>query len=228
MAARDPPHREPRTAQRPEAPEHPDGVGRAARMEPAARPDQRTRHDAVRLDECDQRGLHSSDKVVQCRPSEPRRTLPGSWSADARAITTRSSPASRSWFSRKLSRTSRFRRFRRFARRTRFFATASPSRAGPAPRARASTEKYRSEERTGSPNTRWKSCLARSRRSPPNDRSRSSVSRSRGEARPTLGPPRLDDPPPRARAHLGAESATAFRTADAGLKRSLHSVWAAM
>lgn len=195
-------------------------------MEPAARSEERTRHHAVRPDEDDQRGLHSSDNAVQCPPSEPRRTVPGSRSAGARAITTRSNPASRAWFSRKLSRTSRFRRLRRFARRTRFFATASPSRAGPAAwaRARARTEKYRSLERTGASNTRRKSCFVRSRRSRPNERSRSSVSRSRSEARPALGPPRPDDPPTRARAHPGAEPATAFRAANAGLKGSLHLV----
>lgn len=194
-------------------------------MEPATWPDERTHRDTVRLDEDDQPSLHSSDNIVQCRSREPRRTVPGSRSAAARAITTRSSPASRFWFSRKLSRTNRFRRLRRFARRTRFFATAIPSRAGPALRARPRTEKCRSDERTGSSNTRWKSRLVRSRRSPPNDRSRSSVSRSGREARPPLGSPRLDDPPPRARAHPGAETATALRTANARLKRSLHSMW---
>ena len=212
------------------APERADRVLRTARMEPAARPEERAHRDAVRLDEDDQRCLHASDNVFQCFSSEPRRTVPVSRSAVARATTTRSSPASRSWFSRKLSRTSRFKRLRRFARRTRFFATAIPSRAGPALRARARTEKFRSDERTGSSNTRWKSCRVRSRRSPPNERSRSSVRRSGREARPALGSPRLDDPPPRARAHLGAEATTAFRTANAWLKRSLHpvrtTVWA--
>ena len=227
MAARDAPHGEPRAAQRPVVPERPDGVRRTARMEPAARADERTHHVPVRLDEGNQRGLHCSENMVQCCSSEPRRTVPGSRSAVARATTTRSSPASRFWFSRKLSRTSRFTRLRRFARRMRFFATAIPSRAGPALRARARTEKYRSDERTGSSNTRWKSCLVRSRRSPPNDRSCASVSvsRSRREANPPLGSPRLDDPPPRTRAHLCAETAATLRTANAGLKRSLHSVW---
>ena len=212
------------------APERADRVLRTARMEPAARPEERAHRDAVRHDEDDQRCLHASDNVFQCFSSEPRRTVPVSRSAVARATTTKSSPASRSWFSRKLSRTSRFKRLRRFARRTRFFATAIPSRAGPALRARARTEKFRSDERTGSSNTRWKSCRVRSRRSPPNERSRSSVRRSGREARPALGSPRLDDPPPRARAHLGAEATTAFRTANAWLKRSLHpvrtTVWA--
>ena len=224
MAARDSPGGEPRPAERPESAERVEGILRAARIEPAARPDERTHHVPVRLDKSDQRDLHRSASIVQCRSSEPRRTAPAAWSAVARATTTRSSPESRSWFSRKHSRTSRFRRLRRFARRTRFFATAIPSRAGPALRARARTEKYRSDERTGSSNTRWKSCLVRSRRSLPNERSRASVSGSRRQARPALGPPRLDDPPPRARTHLGAESAAAFRAADARLKRSLHSV----
>ena len=131
---------------------------------------------------------------------------------------------SRFWFSRKLSRTSRFRRLRRFDRRTRFFATASPRRAAPVLRARARTEKYRSDERTGSSNTRRKSRFARSRRSRPNERSRSRVRSSRSQARPALGPPCLDDPPPRAGTHLGAESAAAFRTANARLKRPFHSM----
>ena len=224
MAACESPCGEPRPVQRAEALERPDGVLRTSRMEPAVRPDQRADHDSVHLDERDQRGLHSFASIVQCRSSEPRRTTPGSRSAVARATTTRSNPASRFWFSRKLSRTSRFRRLRRFDRRTRFFATASPRRAAPVLRARARTEKYRSDERTGFSNTRRKSRFARSRRSRPNERSRSRVRRSSSQARPALGPPCLDDPPPRAGTHLGAESAAALRTANARLKRPFHSI----
>ena len=228
VATGDPPPREPGAAKRAEAADRPDRILRTGRMEPAARTDQRTHREAVHLDDGDQRGLHSSASVVQCRSSALRSTARCSWSAAARATTTKSNPASRFWFSRKLSRTSRFRRLRRFARRTRFFATASPRRAWPALRTRARTEKYRPDERTGASNTRRKSRVVRRRRSRPNERSRARVRGSRRQAHPALGAPRLEDPPPRAGAHLGTEAAAAFRTANAGLKRSLHSVWASV
>ena len=227
VATREAPHGEPRPPQRPEAPKRRDRVPRAGGMEPATRADQRAYPDAVDPDEGDQCGSHSFAGPIecfrQCFCNETRRIEPGSRSAGAWATTTKSMPASRYRFSRKLSRMNRFRRLRRFARRTRFFATASPRRAAPAGRGRARTEKYRSDERTGSSNTRRKSLSERSRRSRPNERSSSSVRNSRRQARAALGTPCLDDPPARARAHLGAKPAAAFGAANTRLKRSLHS-----
>ena len=227
VAAREAPRGEPRPAQRAEAPKRGDRVARAGGTESAVRPDQRADPEAVDPDEGDQCGPHSLAGPVecfrQCLRSEARRLEPGSRSAGAWATTTRSRPASRCWCSRKLSRTNRLRRLRRFARRTRFFATASPRRAAPALRGRAKTEKYRSDERAGSSNTRRKSLPERSRRSRPNERSSSSVRNSRRQSRAALGPPRLDDPPTRSRAHPGAKPAAALGAADARLKRSLHS-----
>ena len=191
------------------------------------RPDQRADPEAVDPDEDDQCGPHSFAGPVecfrQCLCNETRRLEPGSPSAGAWATTTRSRPASRCWFSRKLSRMNRLRRLRRFARRTRFFATARPRRAAPALRGRAKTEKYRSDERAGSSNTRRKSLPERSRRSRPNERSNSSVRNSRRQTRAALRPPRQDDPPARSRAHPRAKPAAALGAANARLKRSLHS-----
>ena len=176
---------------------------------------------AVELDEADQDALHCVTRESQWRCNE-RKSF--SWSAciaGARAITTKSRPASWCWLSRKDSRLIRLIRLRSAAFLTFRFAMANPSLGVPSPLARARTHKKASEDFAAFAKTSLKSSALVSRSDRGNPLG-ARGKRSDGQTLATLGAAGIDDQTAAAGLHARAETMGADSLDLAGLIRSFH------